>query len=137
MLQEANLLSMEIGSLYGINRLRLLRGLNFLADGKVEQSRAELESYVDHCFQMGEKNSQSMGLLYLGLIEEIENDLEKAVERLQKALEIEREIRSPEIFRETKKLSCYLRLIFKKHTACLTQNSRYSISSHFCISYDF
>lgn len=94
-LREAEQLFTEIGSSSGINQTRLLRAYIFFIRRKLEEAKVEGKLYIEYSRRVGEKQSQAVCLTFLGLISEIENDLQNAVEYQQKSVDLTRETGSP------------------------------------------
>jgi predicted ATPase/class 3 adenylate cyclase len=94
-LQEAEQLFTEIGSSSGINQTRLLRAYIFFMQRQLEEAKTEAKLYIEYSRRVGEKQAQASCLTFLGLISEIENDLQNAVEYQQKSLDLTREVGSP------------------------------------------
>ena len=95
-LQETDRLFTEIGSSYGINQSRYWRAQVFLGCGEIEKAKTEAKLFIEYCRSVGEKNMQGMILSFLGLIAEMEKDLQNTLEYSQKSLELAKEVGSPD-----------------------------------------
>lgn len=96
-LREADQLFREVDSSKGVNMVRGLRCEHLLADGRYSEAKENLRSYIEYFRQVGDSNLVARGFLTLGLIEEMEGNPGGAVERVQKAVNLWKEIGSPEI----------------------------------------
>ena len=95
-LREADRLFVEIGSSYGINQTRFWRTQVFFGREEIERAKAEANLFVEYCQRVGEKNMQSTVLFFLGLIAELENDLQSTLYYSQKSLDLAKEVGSPD-----------------------------------------
>jgi predicted ATPase/DNA-binding XRE family transcriptional regulator len=96
-LQEVEQLFTELGYPSGANWnwARAYRAYIFFARGNLEEAKAAVKLCIEYCYHVGEKASQALHLIFLGLIAEIENDLESAIEYQQKSLDLMTEVGAP------------------------------------------
>jgi predicted ATPase/DNA-binding XRE family transcriptional regulator len=96
-LQEVEQLFTEFGYPSGTNWnwTRAYRAYISFARGKLEEAKAGVELCIEYCHRVGEKASQAIYLIFLGLIAEIENNLQSAIKYQQKSLDLMKDIGSP------------------------------------------
>ena len=91
-LDEVDRLFTEMGSSHGVNLMRYWRAQASFICGELPRAKAEAELFVEYCQRVGEKNMQSIILWLLGILAEIEEDLDSALDYHQKGLSLSREI---------------------------------------------
>jgi tetratricopeptide (TPR) repeat protein len=96
-LQEVEQLFTELGYPSGTNWnwTRAYRAYISFARGKLEEAKAGVELCIEYCHRVGEKASQAIYFIFLGLIAEIENNLQGAIKYQQKSLELMKDVGSP------------------------------------------
>jgi len=94
MAQEAEHLFAENGSSSWI-WARLIHVQVLFGRGNLGQAKAEGQQLIEHCHRTGDRAIQAWSLHLLGLMAEIDNDLQSAVEYEQKSLELLQETGAP------------------------------------------
>lgn len=94
MAQEAEQLFAEIGP-SSWTWARLLHVQILFGRRNLAEAKAEGQKLIEHCHRTGDKAIQAWSLHLLGLMAEIENDLQSAVDYEQKSLELLRAMAAP------------------------------------------
>jgi tetratricopeptide (TPR) repeat protein len=94
LMREVERLFLEIDSSES-NWMYTYRAYSCFFYGKLEEAKTVAKLGVEYCHRIGENHSCALYLIFLGLIAEIENDLQSAIEYQEESLDLFRAIGSP------------------------------------------